>query len=55
MPIGVAINTVVAVNPKRMSSMLGAYQLMHSVSLTFFLRMRMNWLMMVSNIKKNEL
>ena len=41
------IITVAAVNPKRMSSVLGAYELMNTASLTFFLRMRMNWLMMV--------
>ena len=53
----VTYHYVVPANPKRMSSVLGAYQLtyMHTVSLTFFLRMRMNWLLMVSNIKKNEL
>ena len=41
------IITVAAANPKRMSSVLGAYKLMNTASLTFFLRMRMNWLMMV--------
>ena len=48
------IITVAATNSKRMSSVLGVYKIIITVSLMFILRMRMKWLMMVDYKEKKS-